>query len=234
MQFWDRCGKIAAMKGANPEANALYWETKRHLGQIENISRALIWVKKHREELQSRADEFDSNLALMITLSENPQALDPNLYPNLIELIQDIEWPGDLRPLSEIVQTHRDRRGINPHPLIIESVKSTFELVNRKIISREWTFPTTITNNPGKLASGLLIEGYGLFLKDYHATVKEKPNLSREFVLAFEEVLFMHRPNSKLLADVRDWMKEEAAGFSPYIAARLQDNPLQNTRPPKT
>lgn len=209
------------MKEANPESRALRYEAAMHLRRTENIRRALLWAKKHPEELQSRIEEFDGNLTQMTTLSETIETLNPNLYPNLIKLAEDF-WFSDLYPISKIVQTHWEWQENNPHRWVIESIPSAFWLVNRKIISGEWTFPTTITDNPGKLASGLLIEGYGLWVKYFVAPIVQEPDLDRRFLLAFEEVLFMHRPDSKLLKDVKDWMREETV-FSPFITLHLQE-----------
>lgn len=93
-----------------------------------------------------------------------------------------------------------------------------FQEVSQKIAEQEWKFPTE-ESDPNVIASGLLIEGYGLFLARYYGD----PVLARQFVLGFEEVLWNEFPNSKMLGDVKPWMLEDKKYFSKEVRQGLAE-----------
>lgn len=135
---------------ANPEARALRYEATKHLRKTENIRRALLWAKEHPEELQTRIDEFDITIRELYQLYRNDSQLDPNLYPNLIELRNSLGHPYLLHSFAEITQVHKEwRDNREPHPLI-EAVQETFSNINQNIESGEWKFPVEIISSKTK------------------------------------------------------------------------------------
>lgn len=179
----------------------------------KNIRECALWVKQNPEELNARVEEFEKTIHAMNSLWLQKD-LDPNLFGNFIEFKTTVggESPPDLK---EIVDRYHARETGDP---IIDFVPNTFARIRGKIDSGEWKFPVNLSGNPQKLTSALLIEGLGLLVEEFYG----QEEIARSFVLAFEETLIMFLPDSKLLADVIDWMREESADFSPGIRQILR------------
>lgn len=196
-------------------SRALRFETSRHLHGIGNIRRNLLWIKHHDYELGVRLREFDETIGRMGDLLQ--RGVDPETHGNLIAL--RVDMATNLLPpkLGELVDRHRASRTLgDPLP---EQIEQTYSGIKEKITTGKWKFSTEIIDNPGKIASGLLIEGYGLFLVNFY---NSRPLIARSFVLGFEEVLFTDFKNSYMLRDVIGWMKEDADDFSPRVRNELR------------
>lgn len=76
----------------------------------------------------------------------------------------------------------------------------------------------------GTPAAGALIEGFGAFLGSLvSGSENAQRAINRHYVLAFEEVLILERPDSPLVEDVIGWMKEEAESFPAEVQPAIRD-----------
>lgn len=176
-----------------------------HLGEFPNVANALLEIKTDPTEFRSRFFEFEYALGLVNSSIRNGVRRD--LYPNLAKTRRIMR--NYRIPTPDLAVRRGDR-------LLFRASNEAFKRINTAIREGEWQFPHTV-QDPNVLTSALLIEGYGQFLEDFY----RKPGLARSFVLGFEEVLWDQMRDSKILADVLPWMKEEAADFSPKMQSEL-------------
>lgn len=198
---------------------ALRYEAATRLGDIDNLRSAALWISQNPQGLSTRVQEFEEAIGVL-----NQMIIDPNLdaafYQNVGRLKGLMLYAGDTPlTLQEAFEMHDSFRSGDDYESMGDYVQGAFEKIKQKTVSGEWQFPHEITDNPNQLASAMLIEGYGVFIEDF----EEVPGYARNFVLALEEVLLTHDPNSRLLKDVIGWMKEESADFSPEMAAQIMD-----------
>lgn len=185
-------------------SRGLQFEAASHLRGTDNMRRVLLWAKASPEEFSTRLLEFDINLVAL----KHFQPADPDLDRDVIALHNLL---GDER-LTTLTGLSLIARDAHPDEQRYQtSIQNTFSQIAQHVSTHEWQFPTDITDNPGKVVSGLLIEGYGLYLENY----LQKPGTARTFVLAFERVLFTKHPESKLLKDVALWVDEEIGSYPP-------------------
>ncbi len=168
------------------------------------VMSAIDTARKYPRDFQIRFKEFNDGLTILSRLMTYPW-MDQADFKNTIELGELVGWyPTDNVYDAALWPMHRYMVG------------ETFKDVASKIKSNEWQFPRQ-TTNPWQLISGLLIEGYGL----YTGKMTGKPESTRSFVLAYEEVLWKSQPNSRILSDVLPWMIEESGDFAPNISRAL-------------
>lgn len=162
-----------------------------------------------------RVAEFEDTCGELNTLllREN---IDQNLFGNVSKLKEKLGGFEGVPTLEEYAYMAQVNVETGDYGETYQGIQATYEAVNEKIVRREWQFPHELTD-PHQLASGLLIEGYGVSLE----RLIGDPTVSRDFVLAFEEVLLTRFPDSRLLHDVVGWMKEERQDFSPGIGDLL-------------
>lgn len=101
----------------------------------------------------------------------------------------------------------------------IKIAKETFPNTAGLIRNGTWGYLKEI-EDPGKIVSALLIEGYGLYLEE----VYQKRGLARTFVIAFEEVLGTEYPNSSLFRDIRGWILEEGEDFPQEFINQIKNS----------
>ncbi|MDP3988434.1 MAG: hypothetical protein Q8P80_04815 [Candidatus Levybacteria bacterium] len=198
----------------------LWYEGAKHFGDIKNIRSVLLHARHNLKEHKNfnpdyiqRIQEFKETIDILNNFFSQ-ESIDNSKYKNLADL-KDTFKPignhnGSIVPLKlitpeEVQDIYTDPYKRRVYSVITEAVDPFFAKLHEIVVKKEWEFPTEITDNPNKVISGMLIEGYGLFLEDFY----KKEGLQRKFVLAFEEVLVLHKPESKILSDVSDWMKEE-------------------------
>lgn len=178
-----------------------------HLTSTPNIESTVNNIRRSPEDFNARIGEFSEGVETLSTelSSSNTDRMD---YFNVFRLRNELEG-RPLPTLAGIIDT-KDR-------LALSVAQDTFRDINERINRGEWQFPTQVTDQ-GQLTSGLLIEGYGLFLKKLYDT----PELSRVFVLAFEEVLWHKFQGSNILKDVLPWMIEERSNFAVRVERGLE------------
>ncbi|MEK7106377.1 MAG: hypothetical protein AAB895_03390 [Patescibacteria group bacterium] len=182
----------------------LRFEAIKSLRQTQNVRDALKWISHNPEGFATRVSEFEDTIRAMNTVMLS-DSIDIERYGNVAALRDLLVEFEPLKTPSDLASSDDD------HSEDKQSMQSFFPKLNELIITRQWEFPTALTDNPNKLASGLLIEGYGQLVEDLY----NKPGLARKFVLGFEEVLISQNPDSVILSDVIEWMAEEKKDFSP-------------------
>lgn len=186
----------------------LLGEASEHFGEVPNVVKAVDFFRQQNPKLLRRqVKEFDA-----IIKSLNKERLEgpyPDSYRNVILLNQMI-GAMPLPTLTELVLEHPQEN--------VKPAHFTIEEIQQKINTHEWEFPHTV-DNPEQLAAGLLIEGYGLDMVRRY----KRPEVARQFVLAFEEILYDHfkLKRSSLKSAVLPWMVEERGDFSPNIQKEL-------------
>lgn len=200
-------------------------EASRNFRQPENLRNALLWIGHNPEGFATRVIEFEDTISVINTRTffeggERPKR------KNLVALKGSMAQNHQpLKHLSELITICDHLETSDYYGDIGKKIESLFPRLNDGILSRKWEFPHTIIDNPNKLASGLLIEGYGQLLEDMY----DMPGLARQFVLAFEETLMLQDSESQLLQDVVGWMAEEKNEFSPVVRVRIEEELLPAT-----
>lgn len=190
-------------------------EARRHLAETPTIRDALGFFRNNPEDFAVRVSEFQRTCDHLNCLLFRDQ-VDESLYGNVRKLKEKLSEPQTIPTPALYAAMVQATLASGDHQETYTAVYKSFKDIRARIDSWEWQFPHEVTD-PHQLASALLIEGYGVFLE----RLLENPAISRDFVLAFEEVLFTNSPDSSLLHDVVGWMKEEKEDFSPGVAQLL-------------
>ena len=191
--------------------------TAKHLKRHENVCGAIGELTRSPEIMQTRVNEFEKCLSAMKTyINGDPlergsqrSILTSGNFKNLLTFRGNYH---DLELGSIAVASHMSVDGGR----VNDVVNNTFEAIAGYADKKEWQFVTETTDS-GRLASGLLIEGYGELLEQIH----EKQGLARDFVLAFEEVLASDLPDSEMFKDIKPWMVAERNKFGEALAFTL-------------
>lgn len=188
---------------------AIRIETAKRLGDIPPIGSLLNWMEQDMNEFGFA--ERVSTLNQVLVDMTKPDEFDPINFRHLAEYrrLTKNDYPPTLQELYDQIKAS-DRGALG---LMIR----TFSRVKQEITSRNWPFVFTLVNEPNKLASGIAVEGVGILTAEYF----KKPELAREFVLAFEEVLIERHPKSALLFNAIGWMEQEHSEFSLYIQEKI-------------
>jgi len=195
----------------------LLLNSAQHLKHNNNVRGAISELTRNPEIMQTRVNDFEECLSTMKTyISGDPleeksrkSILTSDNFKNLLIFKKNYH---DLELGSIALASHMSAEGGR----VGEVAESTFEAIAEYANTGEWQFVTKTTDS-GKLASGLLIEGYGEFLAQIHG----KEGLARDFVLAFEEVLAADFPDSEMFKDIRPWMLAERNRFGEAFAFTL-------------
>ena len=190
--------------------------TAKHLRHHDNVRGAIGELTRNPEIIQTRVQEFETCLSVLSSYmgdrsewKSNRKYLDPDLFKNLLAFKTTHH---DLQLGSIAVASHMSVDGGR----VNDVVNNTFEAIAGYADKKEWQFVTETTDS-GRLASGLLIEGYGELLEQIH----EKQGLARDFVLAFEEVLASDLPDSEMFRDIKPWMIAERNKFGDGLVPNL-------------
>ena len=201
-------------------SRALRYEASVHFRRENNIRMGLLYFAMRPDLLRRRVSEFESVCQSLGTLVEMSVAsLDPTLYKNVLKLRGML---GSIAPRTvveavNIYKEFREEEGYDE----VNKIASAFDAMNQKITSGEWAFARQLTN-PHKLASALIIESYGVFTEKL-MNEPEENGLAKTVVLAVEEVLLLHYPDSEVLRDIKDKMKQEKADFGEGLASILEN-----------
>lgn len=187
----------------NATVNCLAEKACVFLKLAPNLDRVVEELPEQASELETRVRTFERTISsLNLMLTREDALVNPRFYSNVLKLKKDF-GVGKLPNLATLSE--------NP-----KEVLKTFRELRKRIGNGEWGYIKEIEDS-GKIETALLIEGFGLHLE----RTNKKKGLSRQFVLAFEEVLIMHAAGMPLEKDARFWMREEKEAFSPLIAKIL-------------
>lgn len=200
-------------------AHALRYEAAVHLRGNENIRSALGYFTQHPEGFQIRVGEFEIASKALFAFVEYNTSVDPLLFQNVAKLKGMLAQGYSINTLSEAVSMCEELRVEGDYEETAR-IGDVYTEINEKVHSDQWRFASEITDNPERLASALLIEGYGVYAERLFGSPGQ--GMARTVVLALEEVLLVMQPQSQLLKDAIDWMKEEKEDFSPRLRERLE------------
>ena len=189
---------------------AILRDARRSFRQIEGIQDAVRFFRKEPQGLIVRVDELESVCRDMNAWMKGLLS-DPRHYQHVEQLrhvVGDREAP--FRP-TEILEVKLQERELGG-PDITKFVSQVFSKTAEKINSGEWQLP----EEPGRIASALLLNWYALFLSDAYEV-----ELS-DTALALGEIIFMKHRNGLLFADLRDWFIENRNEFPPGIRGQLE------------
>ena len=202
-------------------ARRLRYEATIHLRKEPNIGEALRFFSLNEAGFAQRVGEFEDVCGVLNSLLLEEEDIDPSLYKNVAELKGMLGSSGAPRTLSESIYICEELRKEGEY-VETSNTANAFDAMKEKIASGEWGFVRETSDDRTKLASALLIEGYGVYTEKV-MDFPEESGLARKLVLAFEEILIEDYPNSALLKDVVGWMKEEKADFGEGTQSRLEN-----------
>lgn len=187
-----------------------------------NIEAALVGIKANPEGLKIRMTELEEAIQALSDEVFSPDLSDPRYHERYFNVAK-------LRSEREIIGKH----GIPTFTSIVQEgdedtfnvARETFGNIARFTHTGEWEFTTQVTDE-NRLISGLLIEGYGLFMEKLCKDPTPNGLPARTFVLALEEILWNKFQGSHLLKDVLPWMIEERHDLAFAI-----DNELKKLSP---
>ncbi|MBI2601208.1 hypothetical protein HYW42_04585 [Candidatus Daviesbacteria bacterium] len=192
------------------------YEARKRLSEATNVRTALNIINTSPADFAQRTAELEAAILQTGSLFGRNR-LNPRLYRDIsaLKLQLGADHPHTLDEWVGMYQEGLKGEAFAATPRFFDG---TYARLNRLIVAKEnpFTFATQI-QNPNQLASGLLLEGYGFFLGQFHGN----PEIARTTVLALEACLLLHFPKASLLSDVICWMKEEKADFPSGIAKRL-------------
>src|SRR3989338_2294529 len=200
------------MKAEVDNGSWLLAKAERHFDGIEPVAPHIAMIKDDISEFAVRYQHF--NLALnrlnaILASGGNP---DQNYYANVVAFKELIA--GELLPnLTEIK--------IAPAVMSDHRCPETFGAIRRQLISGELKFPAENKDHPGKVASGLLIKGFAIYVQNIHCHSEDPTLVARKFELGIEEILLNDFPGSPLTTDALDWMIEGREDFSRGARTKL-------------
>ncbi len=202
--------------GEKPVDRVLRSTAIHYFRDIPNVVLGLLLISENPEPFQKRVILFDEVLNHLNFLRREAvwEPIDPDYYRDVIELNRVL---GDqpLPALKELVGLCEAQGNL---------IEKVFTEIKRKVARKKWKFPTQV-KDPNLLASGFLIEGYGLFAERYF----RKRGLAKTCVLGFEAALLAQaryaeeNPPIDLFEDILPWMLEEKDNFPPSVKQELEN-----------
>lgn len=179
--------------------------------RFPHIKGSLEYLGTNNNERIQRIDTFAEVINRLNHLLDNPT----EISPECAHVIQLKTFLGNRKIPSLENILAQQAQSIN----ISDAIQKTIQFGKKEFPSwanKEYQQPTIP-------AVGIFLEGLGYYLGlSIHATDQEKVlSTKRTFVLSFEEVLFTEHPNSLLLSDVIDFMKDEKQDFPAPLQNRL-------------
>ena len=186
----------------------LLFEARRRLDVTGNIHAGInYFLRGQQNSIEDKAGIFDAVLQNMLSRECNPE-----WYKNLANLKLELtrkRWNSPIPTLEEVITRYNGHNVESEKDQIVEQVDTSLTEIRGRITGRKLSFPHELYS-PERLAAGLLIEGYGVFLEKLVGV----QGLARPFVLGFEEALITDFSDSCLFADVIYWMDEDMNEFS--------------------
>lgn len=179
--------------------------------QYPNTTKSLTWLKDNKLEFESRITDFDSVVAIMNEALVNPSSANEQYR---VEIKQLVDFSIIHIPSLQEAEAETTNNSIRKSPVLQAYFQGKREF--------GWADEEYDPNRPAKSAIGIFLEGYGRYIGLRLSNKSEKTaKIQKAFVYAFEAVLLVEHPNSKLLGDIKEWMKDDADNFSKPIQELL-------------
>lgn len=180
--------------------------------RVENVEMVIGVVNKTLSSPEISAD-FTNIQALR-------SAFPGQTLPRILEVYTALQGYAAMHPGERV-------RSKAPVATMIGSVSETFDDIHKKALSGEWEF-VRAERSDDRLISGLLLEGYGLFMEKFTGI----EGIGRTTVLALEEQLVTTYRTSDVLKAVLPWMIEERQDFGGSIRRFLDIKAAQQGQKP--
>lgn len=185
---------------------------QRIFSQYPHTSESLQWLKDNRLEFEDRIIDFDSVVARLNEAIVNLNDVNEQYGTEVKELAKIAGNHIPSLPEAELETTNRFTHN-SPALQAYFHAKREFG----------WADEEFDPERPAKSAMGIFLEGYGRYVglrlsKEFVQIIK----IQKAFVYAFEAILLVEHPESKLLGDIQEWMTADADKFSEPIQQRLK------------
>lgn len=203
----------------------LRYEAATNLRKTENVRKALLWIAHNPKGFTRRVSEFEKTVDRMNELLMGG-AIDTDKYghlANLKPMVADLETIETPKELSSMYDDWIEK---GEYEETADLIQSFFTKLNTLILTREWKLPTSLTKSPNKLATALLVEGYGLLLEHLDGS----SGIAQEFVHSFKEVLVTEYPDFYILEDIIGWMAAEKDAYSPKTRTIIEKESKHKTK----
>jgi hypothetical protein len=195
--------------------------------QVEPVNDVLSWVEANPQGWEQRVAEFDQTITTMNQMLASQTPVSSDYHHDFLALkevgITSLPTLGELASLKPPENLTKGRLEFS-----CKLIGGALNQVKEQMApGGTWNWVTNITE-PHQALSGLLIEGYGYLLSQAHP--EARADLRRNFVLAFEEILWTNAKESSwgetprqvsLLNDVILWMTEEKDSFPAKLADEM-------------
>lgn len=173
--------------------------------------KALHWLKDSPQEFEKITKEFDEIIKNMNFILKGDEPINEDNFGAVTRLKTSTNFPlPSLEELAEAVSRNKKAD-------IFTTIGGVFAEIGKGLPEGGlWNWATK--ELPRVMATGLLIEGYGLMLSKHFG----EDTVKRNFVLGFEETGWAFARESSIMQDVIPWMKEESGDFSPNVRQQLE------------
>ncbi|MBI4100290.1 hypothetical protein HY439_00940 [Candidatus Microgenomates bacterium] len=194
------------------------WKLRKEGEVNSDLNKSLGWLGLEANEREKRVEDFEYVNRRLNELVENPGR--PPEFRDINFFAADLKG-------TKIPSLEEARKMFYASGETAKIITSTIERAAREYPS--WAKIDPEYPSYGASASGALIEGFAAFLGSLVS--RDDSNLqseiSRHYVLAFEEVLITEEPNSPLLRDIIGWMKAEIELFPQELQPKIAEESLR-------
>ncbi len=185
---------------------------QRILAQYPHTSESLKWLKENNLEFETRITDFDS---VITRLNETIVNLDQANEQYKIEVNELAKVAGDHIPSLLEAESETVDKFTHNSPAL-----QAFFHAKREF---GWADEEFDPKRPAKSAMGIFLEGYGRYVGLRLSNESDQiTKIQKAFVYAFEAILLVEHPESKLLGDIKEWMTADADKFSEPIQQLLK------------
>lgn len=185
---------------------------QRIFSQYPHTTESLKWLEENRLKFEERIIDFDSVIAMLNKVIINLDKADKQYKIEVKELAKVAGNHIPSLPEAELETTNRFTHN-SPALQAFFHAKREFG----------WADEEFDPERPAKSAMGIFLEGYGRYVG---LRLSKEPDqiakIQKAFVYAFEAILLVEHPESKLLGDIKEWMTADAGKFSEPIQELLK------------
>ncbi|KKS30609.1 MAG: hypothetical protein UU93_C0034G0006 [Candidatus Amesbacteria bacterium GW2011_GWA2_42_12] len=168
---------------------------------------------------------MSSETSNVLLSAEKARSLAQRIFSQYPHTTESLQW---LENNSELAKVARDHIPSLPEAELETTNQSTHNSPGLRAFfqaKREfgWADDEFDPEKPAKSAMGIFLEGYGRYVA---LRLSKEPDqiakIQKAFVYAFEAILLVEHPESKLLGDIKEWMIADADKFSEPIQQLLK------------
>lgn len=185
---------------------------ERIFSQYSHTTESLTWLKNNPQEFATRISDFDFVVSRLNEAIKDPGSVNES-YKEEVENLRNVA--GNHIPSLSEAETEAARRFTHNSPVLRAYFHGKREF--------GWADEEYDPKRPARSAMGIFLEGYGRYVGlRMTDDIDQAKKIQKAFVYAFEAVLITERSQSKLLADILEWMKGDIEKFSLPIKHHLK------------